>query len=1327
MKIIASIKSIAFLLILFFASMPLFAADYYWVGGSGNWSDINHWRTTSGGNSLPTVVPGRTDDVYFDANSGFTNTSRTIIIDVTANCRNITFSNNSVAPNLTQNGSQILNIYGSSEWQTGMGTIQVSAIYYRHNGIPKTIKSNGVIIGIGKVYLEEETNVDLLDDLFIGSLLSHLAGTFNTHNHKITLEGSFYSNEGDKVRTLNLGSSEIIMNRMYVPVFATNSSSVIVNAGTSHIRFTKYINPTDSYGFMAYPGQEFYNVSFEGEQGTLRSPYHNSATSDPVKFNKVVFKGSGFINGNNNYKTLVLKGGEIYSLGEDRTQTVTHSLTAQTEVCEGWTTIESSIGGKQARLVVNNTANLNISGAIIKDIHASGGADFTVSNSVDNGNNVGWNFTPSIGQNLYWVGGEGNWDDKNHWSNTSGGIGGYCVPGPSDNVFFDEKSGFMYANMRVTVNNVAHCHDITFSGCLHVPYFAQNDSSLSILNIYGSSEWQSGMKSIDFKEIYYRNTNAPKTIKSNGVKTGEANSTVYFEEETLVSLLDALYISYDLKHSAGTFNTNNYNLIIGKGFFANEISKPRMINLGSSEIRLNSEHSIFNTSSPEVNLNAGTSHIIFTKKVPNSYGIKAANGHVFHDITFLGTRGEVGEFSQNSIFFNRVEFVGDGFIKGNNTFNTLVFAPGNTYKMQDYSTQKITNLFSLPTPLCGNWTFISANTPGYKATISAPASATINVSRAIIKDIQAVGGANFTVSNSIDSGNNSGWNFSAYTGQDLYWVGGSGNWNDKAHWSVTSGGIGGDCIPGPGDDVFFNIDSGFTNTDKTITIADVAHCRNITFSGSVVPPTVVQNGKQTLNIYGSSEWQEGMGEITVSHIYYRHTGVPKNIKTNGVLTGALFFTGIEGVYLEEETSVDLLDNYNSKNNLYFNAGTLNTNNFDIRSNQFYSSREFKKRILNLGSSNIYTEIFNSSSESVTLNAGTSHIYIEKGGFCDIYDKQVFNNVSFLGKSDYPSYINTLKNSSGNGEGFFNRVEFKEDGIITSNNTFKELIFNEGKTYKLTADKTQNIESWILGGTPCNVTFIESSVLGSRTNINVTGETTHFNFTNIKDLNGIGKTLHFGEQSTVANQNNINITYDPYNPGAFNGLGSDWLCHEIDETNPLTYRITTELFYGNNETTYKWYKLNDPNHDPLMVIAMSDAIDIRDFGGFGTYKVMVSYSDGSSITCEVPSTIDVVEKTPFPEIVGLEKIQGQPVDGVIICKKQTNTLTEIIGNGTNIKWYTYETSSITIDPNTVIENGQIYYVTQTLDDCESNRMPITIVIKNCFSPRVNPGIRMRVAN
>ena len=45
------------------------ASDYFWVGGSGDWSDMSHWATFSGGSTKRAVSPTPTDNVYFDENS----------------------------------------------------------------------------------------------------------------------------------------------------------------------------------------------------------------------------------------------------------------------------------------------------------------------------------------------------------------------------------------------------------------------------------------------------------------------------------------------------------------------------------------------------------------------------------------------------------------------------------------------------------------------------------------------------------------------------------------------------------------------------------------------------------------------------------------------------------------------------------------------------------------------------------------------------------------------------------------------------------------------------------------------------------------------------------------------------------------------------------------------------------------------------------------------------------------------------------------------------------------------------------------------------------
>jgi hypothetical protein len=70
-----------------------------------------------------------------------------------------------------------------------------------------------------------------------------------------------------------------------------------------------------------------------------------------------------------------------------------------------------------------------------------------------------------------------------------------------------------------------------------------------------------------------------------------------------------------------------------------------------------------------------------------------------------------------------------------------------------------------------------------------------------------------------------------------YWVGGTGNWTDTARWSTSSGGSGGASVPGSGDDVVFDANSGAgtTTVNSAITIA------SLSISGSTLPHVMAAN------------------------------------------------------------------------------------------------------------------------------------------------------------------------------------------------------------------------------------------------------------------------------------------------------------------------------------------------------------------------------------------------------------------------------------------------------------------------------------------------------
>ena len=108
-----------------------------------------------------------------------------------------------------------------------------------------------------------------------------------------------------------------------------------------------------------------------------------------------------------------------------------------------------------------------------------------------------------------------------------------------------------------------------------------------------------------------------------------------------------------------------------------------------------------------------------------------------------------------------------------------------------------------------------------------------------------------------------------------YWVGGSGNWTDTAHWSTSSGGVGGAAIPAfvqdgtsfefyGTEDVVFDANS-FSTTGLTVTVGGNAFANNLTTATVTNSPTFSWGSSSSrlrvfgdLNITGT-QWPTGGG------------------------------------------------------------------------------------------------------------------------------------------------------------------------------------------------------------------------------------------------------------------------------------------------------------------------------------------------------------------------------------------------------------------------------------------------------------------------------------
>jgi hypothetical protein len=366
--------------------------SYYWVGNSGNWSDIGHWASTSGGTG-GVGIPGSNDNVYFDANS-FNTSGRTVTIDIpSASCFNVTWTGVTNTPSFNSSSSaNNLNVYGSFTLVSGMNYNYNGNLYFLSNlagntitTALKTMNNNVYFNGTGSWTLQDNFTQNSWLNINLNS------GTLNTNGKTVT-GYFFYSNQCPaSPRTLNLGASTWNVQYQWV----VNAENFTLNAGTSTIN----INYNNTGGNMSNQlcncgnyTLNYNNVNFTAASGvsTLNSDYSSNSCKVTAVFNNLSYAAGGNINGDNTIGTLSLTAFNTYNLQSGRTQTISININFGS-ACNSGVTIQSNSSGSAATISktsgVMNGYNLSL-----KDITATGGATFNAYASTNLGNNTGWNF-----------------------------------------------------------------------------------------------------------------------------------------------------------------------------------------------------------------------------------------------------------------------------------------------------------------------------------------------------------------------------------------------------------------------------------------------------------------------------------------------------------------------------------------------------------------------------------------------------------------------------------------------------------------------------------------------------------------------------------------------------------------------------------------------------------------------------------------------------------------------------------------------------------------------------------------------------------------------
>ena len=1228
-----------FLLTIFFIKFSIltFAAEYYWVGGSGTWSNINSWRTTSGGTVVPNILPGPNDNVYFDNNS-FTADSRTITLTADVDAYNLLFIGTDVTKSPIITGLYTLSIYGSTQWQEGM-SITVKTIHYK--GTNRTIQSNGVQV-TGDIIISGTGTTEQNDNISLTGLLTLSGELFKTNNHAINASGittSWNNTNGNTIALdeFTLGSSILTITNL------TIHSDTELTANTSHIQVI-------SNGTLNANNVTLHDVTFNGGMNTT-----GTIRGTNITFNDVIFKNNSTIYANGHtFNKLTLAPSsynQLYPLSSyTNTITIKDAFKLQTPECTALATLTNSPSYSNFTTPVTILAesintSVQVSGSVINLINVGGATTGYASNTTFNQANNGWIINNTPASNLYWVGGAGNWNDSTKWSFTSGGEGGACIPGPYNNTYFNDLSGT--DNFTVSFTDNAFTHDINFTGSRIIRF---NSNTTKSLNIYGSAKFNPNQVT-NYLDLHFKNTSENKTFDPNGLTIQWGD--LFLEEEQTITLLSDLTLSnYSIQHYYGTFDLSTTPVTVKmNSYIENETGEPKTLKLGSSKLELTKTDSSISLNKGELTLEPGTSTIEFT----NIKNGKASNTGIilspsqfynFYNVIFHGFAGINGRIDPTTVngqtanIFHDVVFNQSSNIYAIGNFNTLKLAQNSIHTLQSYgsSISPIDSKVYIRTSLitdnseCSGWTYLKSAYEDRQGHIILSSTANINIKNFTIEGINISrddsSNSNINAINSINGGNNDGWNFTEPTINNLYWIGGEGNWTEPIHWALNSGDTPNpnECIPTPLTNTFFDQNSGFGTSSNQLFISGDAFTNDVTFEGNLTPPSVLLSpsvgNDTTFNIYGDSTLQNEM-TFNITNLYYRNSN---SRNTSRIIKSNTVIYAITNIYLDEENTIGLADGMHIENNgntsLYLRRGTFNTNNhvltisagnLTLNSRSLFSltldSYQLPK-IINLGNSivnfnNVGGLFILSISANSTFNTDTSTINIKSRSinnsdtdFFSIPNGTKFYNVNFYA---FPRINNNNL--------IFNDVAFYQNAnIIGNNNTFNTMYLSPNFTYRFLSNGTQTVHDLIIGGTPCAYTTIDryGGSGNNRANLKITEQDRNYNYTNIGNINSLDNPIYFGGQS-VDNLNNENILFATPNRDYFPGLGPDWLNHLVKTQDSSTYILDTDYFIPNDFSKYKWYKIDGLNSDPSIIIADTKDYDFRT-GGYGTYKAVVEYND-----------------------------------------------------------------------------------------------------------------------
>lgn len=1236
------------------------AADYYWVNGGGSWSDLNHWRLNSPTGSIPSIVPSATDNVFFTNQSGFGTTvaERTVSLDANGFCNNMSW-----APDVANTPvfSRSNNAYTVEVWGNLAITpnMSFSQGFVFRGATSNTFTTNGTVNGIFAFEINKAGGTLNLTDSFVCTSTSALnninlnTGTFNAAGK--TIKAYQFISNNNLSRTFDITGATLNFSYRWTytgankTLLATNSSltansilsidgntynkvncgglfdgdMIVSNATISKLTFTNTntgsfatVTNSNTIDTVVFMGRgRIYNLNNIGYLNTQRTA---SILGSKNTFGTILAQDNFTVSTTDTttVDSLLLAANKSTRLGG--TININNYLRADGVTCQAFTEIIADTGNI-ANLVFGAAASALVNNVLLTNIAAQGANTPIAVSGVDGGGNTGFTITQPAsltGTTLYWVGGAGDWNDNAHWSYTSGGAGGACIPFIADTVIFNAASGLSSGNIVSTSGN-AYCRNISWLSGVGTATF--NQLAGTRFSVYGSATLAPAVTVNATLE--FTGSDSTATFTANGSTLGTANVMVNKTGNGRLTFADNWTNTNALITFAGGRLSMAGRTIYVRAFASNN-NNVRYADITNANIRVSNTWAYTGNSNflqsegsyllSDLYLNiANRSYPAIDLSYAGATDVFSIAQSTIGQLTFTSTSATSVAKILNGNTIRRLEFKGAGNITGTNTIDTLILTGSRNYLFNGTTT--LNKYLQAQSAACTGLLEMRGNTAG---TIQFNPTAVISMANVYLQNMTATGVPPVPVSGA-DAGGNTGWNITSAAGAPHYWVGGSGDWNDASHWSLSSGGAGGACIPTVYDDVYFNANSGFTAGSRTVTINNGnAYARNLDLTGAANSPIINKSVSFNMELWGDSIILNPT--VTFNGLVTPKGPLPVYLKGN--VSGDFDFN-ID----KAGSSLSMLNSYsNAQTNIGLINGAWNATGVNVSVGQVDNSAAANNVFaINISNSRVTAPVgwrFQGTIANHSLNAANSSIttgdFKAAGMTYDTVNVTNVLNTSVNMVSATISSLNFTDPSTASAVGIvgsgntLGRVEYKGSGIVNGNNTIDTLIFFPGGIYTFTAGTNTTVNSaWYGSGTPCRLTEIVSSSTTANATITRPNGEVDFDYVRLRRITAAGAAAPFTARNHSIDQgNNTNWAIAPYDGAApIYGLGPDTALLATD----FPYTLQTTGFFGDPSSQYTWN--NNSTADSLVV---TDT---------GVYSVTVNFVDG----CTISDNIHITLAEPLP--------------------------------------------------------------------------------------------------